>query len=33
MEQLKLHPFFNGIDWDAVAEKKLNPPVILGKVP
>lgn len=33
MDQLKQHPFFNGIDWDAIAEKKMNPPVVLGKVP
>ena len=33
MDQLRQHPFFNGIDWDAVGEKKMNPPVVLGKVP
>lgn len=25
-EEIKEHPFFYGIDWDAVAARKLNPP-------
>lgn len=25
-EEIKKHPFFNGIDWEAVRDRKLKPP-------
>jgi len=33
MEQLKLDPFFESIDWAALAQKKVNPPKAFDKVP
>ena len=25
-DEIKKHPFFNGIDWEAVRDRKLKPP-------
>ena len=29
IDQIKSHPFFNGIDWDKLADKKEEPPIML----
>jgi hypothetical protein len=33
MEQLKLDPFFESIDWAALSLKKVIPPKVFNKVP
>ena len=29
IDQIKSHPFFNEIDWDKLAERKQEPPIML----
>jgi len=31
MQQLKKDPYFEGIDWDKLANKRYRPPIKLGK--
>jgi len=33
LERLKSDPFFEGIDWEELASKRMAPPTVLGKIP
>lgn len=28
IEEIKAHPWFNGVDWDLLAERKVKPPFV-----
>lgn len=28
MEEIKAHPWFNGVDWDLLAQRKVKPPFV-----
>ena len=32
VDAIKMHPFFDGIDWNKLYAKRMNPPIVRGRV-